>query len=720
MQIPGVGLRKRILVLFLASGLALILLIGRLGYIQFFRGPELQAQALDNRLWNISVEPKRGLILDRNGNTLALSINAETVYVVPAEVRDPAGTAARLSGILDTSYDEVYDRVTRPVAWWYVKRKISDEQAREVREARLPGIYLTQESRRIYPKGTLAAHLIGFAGIDSQGLEGLEVFYDEELRGRTGWIEIEFDARGREIPQALQHFDPPEDGHNLTLTLDENIQHVVERELDRAMLAHGAKSGTVLVYEPCSGGVLAMASRPVFDPNRFSDFPSQIWRNPVVSDTIPPGSAFKPLTAAAALEEGVVTPASRFHDPGHLKVPGHTIHNWNRVGLGSTDFATGFEKSANTIFSKVAMNLGLAEFYNYIHGFGLDSRTGIDLPGEAMGIRPRQENARPVDLAVMGFGQTLTVTPIQMAAAVGAIACDGRLMRPHLASEIRDQDGELVRRVDPEPVRQVVSPATAQTVRELMGRVVDNGTGVRAQIEGYSIGGKTGTSQKIEGGRIAAGRYIASFIGIAPISDPQVLVYVLIDEPQGIYYGGWVAAPVAGAIMRDVLHYLQIPPDDPDAAGPDSSRLSVDPTRVPNVVNLSLAEAEQVLNYAGLKLKRDQGVDENQGMMQRVTGQFPASGARVKTGVEVVVTTTGEDVENVSWTLVSVPELAAATPKEAADLLAAVGLRLDAIGDGVVDRQDPAPGERVPGGSYVRVVFSAAGAGREDVEEQAD
>lgn len=699
---PGIGLRKRIIFLFISTTLALLGLMARVGYLQFWRGAELQAQAFENRLRNITVEPKRGLIIDANGNELALSVSADSVFAVSADVKDPAAVAQRLSEILDLSYVDAYERITRPAAWWYVKRKITDEQSQRIKEEQkdLPGIYLTQESRRIYPKGTLAAHILGFAGIDNQGLEGIEHYYDSQLRGQNGRIEIEFDARGREIPQAVQHFEPAEDGLTLRLTVDENIQHVVERELDRAMLAHGAKGAVGIVYEPCTGRILAMSSRPTFDPNRFGEFPPQQWRNAAVSDTLPPGSTFKPIVAAAALEEGIVAPATPFYDPGFYRVPGATIHNWNRAGLGSTDFATGFEKSANTIFARVAVDLGSDRFYHYLDAFGLTRRTGIDLPGEAVGIRPPKDQARTVDLAVMGFGQTLTVTPIQLVAALGAIACEGTLMRPHIAAEWLDAEGNVIRVQEPEAVRQVVSAQVARTVLGLMERVVTSpgGTGGSAKVEGYRVGGKTGTSQKYEGGRIAQGKYIASFAGIAPISDPRMVVYVAVDEPQGIYFGGWVAAPVAGAIMRDVLHYLQIPPDQPDQEGPPPITGRREPTVVPNLVNLTLAEAEAVARYAGLTLRV-------QGSGTQVSGQFPVAGARVAVGTQVVVSTEASAVQEEEWTVVTVPELAGSTRQQAAERLAAVGLHLEAIGQGVAAEQDPAPGTKVPSGSYVKVVF---------------
>lgn len=695
--IPGVGLRRRILILFLATALAFLGLTVRLAYLQLVRGNELQAEARENRLWEVPVQPRRGAIVDRHGRELAISVNADSVYAVPTEIADPEATARRLAEILGLSYVDVYERLTRPASFSWVQRKVSDQAAEQIRALNLRGIYFTQESRRFYPKGELAAHVLGIAGIDNQGLEGLELVYDEVLAGVRGWIKVEFDARGREIPFAVQHYVEPQDGYTLELTIDETIQYIAERELDRAMLAHQAEAGYVLVMDPRTGELLAMAVRPTFDPNRFAEYPAEVRRNRAVSDTLPPGSAFKPLTAAAAMEEGVVSADTGFYDPGYFKVPGHTIHNWNRQGLGATTFAEGFEQSANTIFARVAVDLGIEPFYGYLEAFGLMGRTGVDLPGEAAGIFPAPGRARPVDIAVMGFGQTLTVTPLQMITAISAIANDGLLMRPHVARAVRDAEGEIVQTFEPEAVRQVVSQSTAQTVRRLMERVVAQGTGTQAQIEGYRVGGKTGTSQKVIDGRLVPGRYISSFIGMVPIDDPQLVIYVVIDEPKGIYYGSWVAAPVFARVARDVLHYLQVPATEQNQVDPGGP--PPNPAVVPNVVNLSVGEAVEVLRYAGFTA-------QVQGEGHQVTAQFPNAGVRITAGATVVVAAGGEIQGADRQEVVTVPDLTGMDRRGAAEKLAQVGLRLDPHGEGAAAAQDPEAGRRVPAGTFVRVEFA--------------
>ncbi|MFO8059428.1 MAG: penicillin-binding transpeptidase domain-containing protein, partial [Bacillota bacterium] len=534
MRLPSIEMRKRVLhglAVFMVIYLALMF---RVAWIQVVQGEELSEAALQSRTREISVQARRGIIMDREGRELAVSVDVDSLYAVPAEVRDVGEWAVALAPILDMDERVLRDRLSKSASFVWIKRKLSPEAAAGVRELDLSGLYFTMESERFYPKGTLASHVLGFAGVDSQGLEGVENSWDQVLRGEPGTISMEFDAEGREIPQAVYHYVPPVEGDNLHLSIDEIIQYIAERELAAVVDETGALGAHLVMMDPATGHILAMASYPNFDLNRWSEVAPALWRNPVVSDTQHPGSVFKPVTGAAALEEGVVTPATPFYDPGYVRVPGAVIHNWNRQGLGAADFALGFAKSANVIFVKTGLELGIEPFYKYLRAFGLDSPTGVDLPGEAEGIHPPEERARPVDLAVMSFGQTLTVTPLQMITATSAIINGGYLMRPQIAHSIEDSVTGEVRQVEPEVVRQVISAQTSATVRELMVQVIEEGTGSLAAIPGYSVGGKTGTAQKTVGGVVSTDRHVASFMGFAPATDPAVVCYVVIDEPQGI------------------------------------------------------------------------------------------------------------------------------------------------------------------------------------------
>lgn len=727
MSAPGPGAKKRIALLFLLTVAALAFLASRVFWIQFVRGEELRARAQEVRTRYIPVEPKRGILYDRRGRELAISISVDTVVANPAEIRDPRGTAAKLAPILGMKPDELVDILTRRSAFEYVQRKIGESQARAVRRLGLPGIYLTQESRRVYPKGPLAANVLGFAGMDSQGLDGVERIYDSKLRGRPGYITIEYDARNREIPQAVHRYIAPKDGVNLQLTIDETLQYIVERELDKAVQRTHPKHIWAIMLDPRNGEVLALAQRPSYDPNKAMDYLIQgnpeakphadpkLWRNLAISDAYPPGSVFKPVTAAMALAEGKVTPSTPFYDSGSLTVPGSTITNWDGAGLGSTTFAEAFAFSANTVFARVGLSVGIEKFYDYLEAFGFDAYTGIDLPGEGIGLMPPRKDAKPLDLALMAFGQTLTVSPIRMAAATATLINGGRLVRPHVVKAVLDRDGRVLEEIAPKPGAQVIPPEVADTVRQLMGKVAGEGTGKRANVPGYRIGGKTGTSQKVVGGRVSTERHIGSFIGFAPLESPQVLTYVMVDEPQGLPYGGVVAAPVFAGIMRDALHYLGIPPTEPledpltgRAEGlPPGLAPAGEEVPVPDLLNLPVAQARAAAAEAGLTVEVAGGGD-------RVGGQLPPAGASVRRGTVVrLFTGAGSSPGRVSQGLVTVPRLEGGTLREVAQLLGAMGLGLEAEGSGLAAAQDPPPGTRLAPGSRVRVRFEPPPGARE-------
>jgi len=700
MNVPGISLRKRIVLVLLASLLAFSSLAGRVAWLQFVRGDELRARAQDARTRDVQVEARRGVIYDQRMRELAVSVNVDSLYAVPREVDDPTQVASKIAGMLDMDPVEISERLGQTASFVWIKRKLPEEVSYAIRQMKIPGLYFTQESRRFYPKGTLAAHVLGFAGIDSQGLEGVEYSHDHELRGQPGRIVLEFDAQGREIPQAKHHYIPPVDGDNLVLTIDEVIQYVVERELDKTVAETGAKGGLCLVMEPKSGDILAMAARPTYDPNFWSDFPPSQWRNPCISDTQHPGSVFKPITACAAVEEGRVTPETGFYDPGYVKVPGWVINNWNNQGLGSTTFAEGFEKSANVIFVKVGLSVGIPDFYRYLRAFGFESPLGIDLPGEATALYPAEEKATVVDLAVMSFGQTIAVTPLQMVSAMSAIANGGYLMRPRVVKAVQDAQSGEARDLPPVLIRRVISSETAAAIRQLMVQVVEKGTGSRARVPGYSVGGKTGTSQKSVGGRVVSDRHVSSFCGLVPAGDPALVVLLMIDEPQGIYYGGVVAAPAVQAILTDALHYLEVPPDKPDeVAGRDGGNEQVrseGETVVPSIVNLSREDATRDLAVAGLS-------PSFSGAGETVLQQFPPAGSRIPTGSVVLAYT---ERNRLHGSEVTVPDLSGHTLRAAAEYLGMLGLRMEAQGSGIVKSQSPGPGVTVPRGTVVKISLS--------------
>ncbi len=697
MPAPDLGLRKRMAVVFIGTALFMAVLLVRVAYIQFIQGEELAKRALDMRTREVPVEAKRGTIYDRRGRELAVSVNVESVFAIPAQIRDAESTAATVATILGMEKDDVLRRITLPSSFVWIKRKIEEDVARQLKAKKLPGIETTQESKRYYPKGNLASHVLGIAGIDNQGLEGVELFYDTPLGGSKGKIIIEFDARGQEMPQALHRYIAPVDGNDAYLTIDEVVQFIAERELEQAMIRHQAKGGVIIVMDPTTGEILAMAVRPDYDPNNYNDYPVQNRRNIAVVDAFSPGSTFKPITAAAALEEGLVKMSDRFFCGGSIKVPGAVISCWSS-NHGSLSFLEVIRHSCNVGFVNVGLRVGKEKFYEYVQAFNLTDKTGIDFPGEATGIMLKPDVMKTVDLAVMSFGQTLTVTPLQLITAVAAIANDGKLMRPHLLKEIRSPEGVVVAEQPPEMLRQVISRETARELKEAMRSVVEEGTGRHAYIEGYTVAGKTGTAQKVVEGRIVRGRYTAMFVGFVPYDNPKLIALAMLDEPEGAYYGGQIAAPLWAAVVRDVLQYLEIPPAPktstdlkPSAADPADIQVTV-----PNVVNLTPAEAMSVAREAGVRVFVEGGGP-------RILQQTPAAGASVKKDTMVIAFTEGEPGGKEQ---VTVPDLIGKTMRSVAATLAQVGLQMETEGSGLAIEQDPVPGTQVPSGTIVRVRFS--------------
>lgn len=718
LSIPGLGYRRRLLLVFSFAALFFGVLLARLGYLQFVRGEELRARAMEVRLHDIPIDAKRGLIVDRNFRPLAVSINADSVYAKPAQVRDgaaklgiPVAEVARtLATTLNLDYDRVLNRITQETAFVYIKRKVSPEEGKAIRDLvrarRLPGVDLTQEGKRVYTKERIAAHVIGIAGIDSQGLEGIEKVYDEQLRGQDGRIQVEVDARGRTISNAAQAYVPPRDGNTLVLTIDETVQHICTRGVEEAMAKTQARQAAIIAMDPHSGEILCMAMLPDYDPNRYQDYPARNRRPWVVADTLEPGSMFKPVVAAAAMEEGLIDRNTPFAAPACIQMAGYNICNWNHAPVSGTllDIVA---QSSNTGFMQIGLRLGIPKFYEYIERFGLLERTGIDLPGEAVGQFKRREQAQQLDLAVMSFGQSFTASPLQVLRAIAAIANDGRLVRPHLVREIRTPDGSrVIWRAASESPRQVVSPKTARELSDMLEQVVSRGTGTNAYVPGYKVAGKTGTAEKLPRG---SGKYTGNFVGFAPSDDPRIAVVVVIDEPQGVYYGGQIAAPVFRDIMGDLLRYLEIPPELPLSSRP-RQQTPPPPERlepVPALINLVPAEAQRVAREAGFDL-----VFEVAGGPV-VTRQLPPPGTVVKRGTAIEVSTelppAGTSPPRGSGAFgdaeVTVPDLRGKTIREAGELLAQRDLLLQPVSTGVAVRQDPAPGARVRPGTAITVEF---------------
>ncbi|MFO7942522.1 MAG: penicillin-binding transpeptidase domain-containing protein [Bacillota bacterium] len=711
MRSPSTTLRNRVLHLLIVFLLALAMLVGRLGYIQLVRGDDLAEEAEELRVREITLDPRRGSIRDARGRELAMSVDVDSLYAVPAEIVDSHRTAVLLSPVLDMPIETLGDSLTRASSFVWLRRKLPAEVADAVRELDLRGLHFTRESERFYPKGELAASVLGFAGIDNQGLEGVEISFDEELRGERGRIRVEFDADNRQVPRALYTHEVPTPGVDLHLTIDEVLQYVAERELSRVVAEQSAEGGVVVLMEPATGRILAMASHPGFDPNHWEDADPSLWRNRAVSVPDHPGSVFKPITAAAAIDAGLITPDSEFEDPGYVRVPGATIRNWDLGSLGDTDFRTGFARSSNVVFAQVADELGIETFYEYLRSFGLDRKTGIALPGEADSIMPPEDAARPVDLAVMSYGQTLAVTPLQLAGAMSAIANGGELMRPLIVDRIVENGREEV--TDPQVVRRVISPDTAATVRELMVYTVREGTGSNARIPGYEVGGKTGTAQKTVDGAVSEEEFISTFVGFAPADKPAVLCFVSVDGPKEDRFGSVVAAPIFREVVSEALRHMEVPPDfpeellpdseteEPDISSEDDSEEDSEEISVPDLRGLDLGEALAKLEEMGLE-----GAPSDEG--ERVADQFPSPETMLESGSRVILYPKVVEEEVDDSSAVTVPNVAGKTLREGAEILGEAGLRVEVSGSGLIRRQNPRAGTNVPSGSVIRLQLDSA------------
>lgn len=566
LKVSNATVRRRLFIIFVFTAIAFVALVIRLGYVQLWMGPELSERAED--LWrrDIPFSANRGEILDRNGTQLAYNISAPTVMAIPAQVTDPRTTATQLANVLNVSEEKVYEAITKRTSIVTLQaggRKISMEKSREILELDLPGIVIAEDNHRYYPYGRLASHILGFTGIDNQGLTGIELTYDEYLKGMRGSVSFLSDASGREIPNTSADYVPPKDGLHLQLTIDKNIQTIMERELDQAMVRYQANNIIGIAMDPNSGEILAMASKPDYDPDNFAEYPSEIYnRNLPIWMTYEPGSTFKIITLAAALEEGKVDlHEDHFHDPGFIEVAGARLRCWKKGGHGSQSFLEVVENSCNPGFVVLGQRVGKESLFDYITNFGFGQKTGIDLGGEENGILFKLDQVGPVELATTSFGQGVSVTPIQQVAAVSAAINGGNLFKPHIAKAwIHPETGETIQTIEPELVRNVISEETSQQIREALESVVAQGTGRNAFVDGFRVGGKTGTAQKVINGQYSKTEHIVSFVGFAPADDPQLIIYVAVDNPKGLQFGGLIAAPIVKNIMEDALRYMDIKP----------------------------------------------------------------------------------------------------------------------------------------------------------------
>lgn len=637
-------MKKRLLVFLFLANIGWLILFARVVYIQVVLGEDLQSKAYEQQTRDRLIAPKRGSILDRNGVGLALTETVNTVSVIPVQVKQKEETAKYLSEVLELDYDDVLQKVKQNVALVRIKSKVDKQIAIEIRKKGLEGIVIDEDIKRVYPYSSLASQVLGFVGKDNQGIIGLESKYNTYLEGKSGKILTLTDSKGLTVDSAQERI-APEDGRTLVTSIDVVIQQYAEQTLAKAVEAKGAKNGIIIVMNPQNGEVYAMANYPSFDLNdpftinneelagiwgnmseqEKNDALNQMWRNTAINDTYEPGSTFKTITSSAGLEEGVVTPESSFVCNGYYVAGDRQIKCWRYPRThGAETFVQGVQNSCNPVFMIVAERMGAEVFADYMTKFGFREKTGIDLPGEAVGIIHKTENIGPVELATMSFGQSFQITPLQLLRAVSAIINGGNLVTPHIATKIVDENGNTLQTFEYEKGEQVISKQTSEQMKKILESVVSEGTGNKAYIPGYRIGGKTATSEKLPR---RSGKYIASFLTFAPAENPQVLSLVLINEPQGNYYGGSVAGPVMKELLQNILPYLGI---ETIYTEKEMEMEEIQKIIVEDYVGLTVQELKQAL--------REQEINyEIQGEGENVTGQFPKAGEEVNKNTKILI-----------------------------------------------------------------------------------
>ncbi|MBI3951866.1 MAG: transpeptidase family protein [Acidobacteria bacterium] len=659
------GLRRRSLMLLVLMIGWMLVVIGRIAHLQVVQHEAMLELAQRQQQRTIRISPLRGIIYDRLGRELARSVEVESIFAVPAEAGPAKAMAASLAQALKLKPQDILEKLSEGREFVWIKRKVTPEEAETVKALSLPGIHFVTENKRYYPNKGLAAHVVGYVGIDEVGLDGIELTYDAHLRGQEGYILVQKDARGRSYGRTQP---PLFKGQDLTLTIDAAIQMAAEEALKETVQQARARSGVAIVMHPKTGEILALANIPTFDPNSFTATSEQQRRNRALRDIYEPGSVFKIVTYAAALEEGQAEPDQSIDClGGRIILAGHTIRDHKSFQVLSVREA--LENSSNVGAIRLALRVGEERLAKYIEHFGFGRPTGIDISGEALGLIRPLEKWSKISIGAIAIGQEVGTTAVQILAAMGAIANDGIWVQPHIVRTVHSRAGDVLTQTRP-ATRRVISRKTARTLAQMLEGVLLRGTGKRAHLNGYTAAGKTGTAQQIDPvtGRYSATRYVASFAGFAPLKDPQVCVLVAIDEPHGAYHGGDVAAPVFKRIAEMALHYLNVPPDS-ISAGIELAVLGGEFT------------SEGTSGVADTPLSYDETQSDSESFSEdSQSNQLIASTA-------VIPNFKGQGIRSV------------------AEECARLGLRLEVVGSGQAVRQKPAPGTPITTGLTCQVEF---------------
>ena len=677
-------------------------LAGRLFYLQVIASEALQRRAQSQWTSESAIQPTRGRILDRNGAVLAQSATAYTASVSPRQVTDPAKFAAILSPILDMEAAAIEKRASDTRRGGVtLRRQLPRETAQQLKRMKadcaaagnhdLDGLYLEEESKRYYPMGAFATQLIGLTTIDGVGQAGLEQSLDRYLSGKAGRVLNEIDGKGRALGYGQSEYIAAVNGGSVTLTIDASIQSFCEQAAREALQANDARAVRVLAMDPATGEILAMVNKPDFDlndpPRSDVDALTERLRNRVLTDAYEPGSTFKIITAASALDAGLVRVNEGFYCSGSVMVDGGRIRCWGKPH-GAETFAQALQNSCNPVFVEMGLRLGAETFYKYLDAFGIGQKTGVDIPGEADGIVIARSAVKRVDIARIGFGQSVAVTPVQLLRAVCAAVNGGNLLRPYVVKEITDAEGRVIQRGEKRVVGHPIRPETSATMRRLLEDVVTLGGGKNAYIAGYRVGGKTGTAQVYVDGVVSREKHIGSFVGFAPADDPRIAVILIVDEADvAVDFGSVTAAPYAREILERALVYMGVAPETDE---PPAEQVSV-----PDVEGMDVEDAIHALEEAGLESVLD-------GTGSRVANQLPAPGASMNAGALVMLYVEGAQPNDEA---VAVPDVAGMPVTEANRLLKSYGLELTIEGSGLAVSQTPAAGEQVNPTTRVKVRF---------------
>lgn len=628
-SVSHVTIKRRMVTVFLFALLMLVIILIRLMYVQFIDGPLLTDKAEQSWTRDIRYEAKRGKILDHKDQVLVDNVSAPTVMVVPRQIDNKQETAVLLAAVLEVDDKLILNYLEQEtsIVRFSEGRKMSDKQAIAIQQLNLDGVYLAEDSKRYYPHETLLSHVLGFSGIDNQGLVGLELYHDENLSGTAGRLSFFSDAKGRRLPDLSDTYQEPIDGYDLKLTIDLDVQKIIERELDIAEATYNPDGAWALAVNPKNGKVLGMSSRPTFHPNNYQDVDPDIYnRNHPIWSTYEPGSTFKIITLAAALEEDIIDLENdHYHDHGHIEVGGARLRCWKSGGHGRQTYLEVVQNSCNPGFVSIGQQLEVDLMFDYIEAFGFGKKTNVDLAGEASGILFRREQVGPIELGTTAFGQGISVTPIQQVMGVSAAINGGTLYQPYIVdSWVDPYTGTVIEQNEPIIKGQVISEQTSKLVSEALESVVAEGTGRGAYVDGYRVGGKTGTAQKVgTDGRYLTNNHIVAFIGFAPADDPEIVVYVAVDNPKNTsQFGGVVAAPIVGNIIADSLPMMGI---ERRTDGMDREhRWPEQPlVEVPDLVGLTEKDLLEYYTQLGI---------ESVGAGSKIIEQAPPAGTKVPMG----------------------------------------------------------------------------------------